>query len=118
MKKIRFILSIIVCKSLIFIGKLFGKKGSSAPGHIAMRIYPALLKELSKKIKSGIICTLGTNGKTTTNNMTDMLLKSIGKKTVCNNVGANMLYGIVTVFASSATLWGDLKADYAVLEID
>ena len=38
-----------------------------------------------EKVKNKIICTLGTNGKTTTNNMTDMLIKSVGKKTVCNN---------------------------------
>jgi len=118
MKKVRFIFSIIICKLLILLGKLFGKKGSSAPGNIAMRIYPELLKNLSKQIESKIICTLGTNGKTTTNNMTDMLIKSLGKKTVCNNVGANMLYGIVTAFASGATIMGKLKAQYAVLEID
>ena len=118
MKKIRFVLSIIVCKSLIFLGKLLGKKGSSAPGNIAMRIYPNILKDLSEKIKNGIICTLGTNGKTTTNNMIDMLIQSAGKKTVCNNVGANMLYGVVTAFAKSANILGNLKAQYAVLEID
>lgn len=116
--KLKLILSIAVCKILIFAGKLFGKKGSSAPGQIAMKICPDMLKILSPKVHNGIICTLGTNGKTTTNNMINEVIKSTGAKTVCNSIGANMLYGVVTSFAQSATLWGTLNADWAVLEID
>ena len=118
MKKVKLILSIIVCKLLIFIGKLTGKKGSSLPGQIASKICPDMLTQLSKQIKGSIICTLGTNGKTTTNNMIDLLIQSGGYETVCNNVGANMLYGVVTAFASSASIFGKIKAQHAVIEID
>ena len=118
MEKLKFILSIIVCKILIFAGKLAGKKGSSTPGNIALKICPSVLKKLSVQIKGGIICTLGTNGKTTTNNMTDLLIRSSGKTTVCNNVGANMLFGVVTAFAAASTAFGKITAEYAVIEID
>lgn len=118
MSGFRFILSIMVCKLLIFIGKAVGKKGSSAPGQIALKICPDILKRLSKEPEKGIICTLGTNGKTTTNNMIDLLIRSSGEKTVCNNVGANMLYGVVTAFASAATLGGKINCAYGVIEID
>lgn len=118
MEKIKFILSIITCKIFIFLGKLAGKKGSSAPGDIALKICPSVLKRLAKQIDGKIICTIGTNGKTTTNNMTDLLIRSGGAKTVCNNIGANMLYGVVTAFIASASLSGRLKAEYAVIEID
>ena len=111
-------LAVIVCKLLIIAGKIFGKEGSSAPGQIAMKICPDILKLISPKIHKGIICTLGTNGKTTTNNMINTIIESTGAKTVCNKVGANMLFGVVTAFAQKASILGNLNADWAVIEID
>ena len=66
MKKIRFVLSVWVCKILIYLGKLMGKKGSATPGAIAYKICPDVLRILSVKISKGIIAVCGTNGKTTT----------------------------------------------------
>lgn len=114
----RFILSLWVCKILIFLGKLTGKKGSSTPGKFALKICPDMLRILSKKVIFQTVCVLGTNGKTTTNNMIDMIIKYSGYKTVCNTVGANMLEGVATAFANSANILGSLNADYAVIEID
>ncbi len=111
-------LAIIVCKLLVLAGKILGKKGSSAPGQFAMKICPDILKILSPKVHKGIICTLGTNGKTTTNNMINTVIESTGAKTVCNKIGANMLYGVVTAFAQKANLLGKINADWAVIEID
>lgn len=116
--KLKLIFSIIICKALVFLGKLSGKKGSSTPGQIAMKICPDILKILSAKVHKGIICTLGTNGKTTTNNMINDVIRSTGAKTVCNSVGANMLYGVVTAFVNGASVFGKLNADWAVIEID
>ena len=69
MRKIRNIIAVIVCKILIFVSKLLGKKGSSGPGSIAMKISPTILKDLSSQLKGPIIMVCGTNGKTTTNNL-------------------------------------------------
>ena len=118
MKRLRLALAVIVCKLLIVVGKLMGTKSSSAPGRFALKICPDALRMLSPKIKEKIICVLGTNGKTTTNNMINTLITQTGCTTVCNNVGANMFDGVATAFISSANLLGSLKADYAVLEID
>ncbi|MCK9478416.1 MAG: MurT ligase domain-containing protein [Firmicutes bacterium] len=112
------ITAVLVAKILIFIGRVFGKKGSSTPGHFALMIYPNLLKELAHDIKGGIIVVCGTNGKTTTNNLARSMLSFGGEKVVCNEVGANMLYGVVTAFAQSARLSGRLNADHACIEID
>lgn len=111
-------LAIFSAKSAIILGKLLGKKGSSAPGSLAMKIYPDILKELSTDIKEKIICVCGTNGKTTSTNLIFSLLTNAGKKVVCNNVGANMLPGIACAFIKDAGLTGKLNADYAVLECD
>ncbi len=118
MKRLRLIIAIAVCKALVLLGRLAGKKGSSKPGEIALKICPEILTLLSKQVKGQIIAVCGTNGKTTTNNMIYSYLKASGKKVVCNNVGANMIYGVCCAFAKDATLAGKLDADFACLEID
>lgn len=99
-------------------GRMIGRKSSSAPGTLALKICPDLIKRLSAGIKCGVIVTCGTNGKTTTNNLLNTALIKCGYTTVCNNLGANMLSGIATAFAQSCTLGGKLSADWAVLEVD
>ena len=116
--KMKYILSVWICKILIVAGKLAGKKSSSKPGEIAMKVCPDVLKILSKKVKKDIIAVCGTNGKTTTNNIIDKILTDKGYKVVCNNVGANMLPGIVTAFIEKTNIFGKLDCDYATLEMD
>lgn len=118
MKKLRFLLSLWVCKALILIGKLAGKKGSATPGAYAYKICPDVLKILSKKVTGGIIAVCGTNGKTTTNNLIDKILTNKGYNVVCNNIGANMLSGVITAFIEKTSVFGNLKCDYATLEMD
>ncbi len=118
MSALRNFLAITACKILIKAGKLAGKKGSSAPGSIALKISPQILKHLAKQIKKEIIVVCGTNGKTTTNNLIYSLFTDRGYKVVCNNVGANMLPGVACSFISQATLGANLDADYAAIECD
>ena len=118
MKQVRLIASILVCKLLIFCGRLMRKRSSSAPGKYALKLCPDAVKILSKKVKYETICVLGTNGKTTTNNMIHTMISSKGFSSVSNLVGANMLDGVATAYLSKASLFGNLKADYALLEID
>ena len=118
MISIRKSISIIPAKAFILISKMLGKKGSSAPGKIALKIYPDILKVLAKQIHHEIIAVCGTNGKTTTNNILYSLLTQSGNKVVCNNLGANMLAGVTTAFISKSSIFGNLDADYACIEID
>ena len=118
MKRLRLSLSILICKTLILIGKLLGKKGSSAPGKFALKICPEAMRMLSQNVSYEIICVLGTNGKTTTNNMIASLLENNKFRVICNRVGANMFDGVATAFISATNLFGTKKVDYAVLEID
>lgn len=112
------IIAIWVCKLLIVLGRLMGKKGSSTPGKLALKIYKNLLLDLSKQIKKEIVAVCGTNGKTTTNNLLYEILNKNGFKVVCNRVGANMLEGVTTAFVSHCNLLGKIDADYAVIEMD
>ena len=45
-------------------------------------------------------------------------LEAEGYKVVCNHTGSNMLNGVAAAFALAAGLSGNLKADYACIEID
>lgn len=118
MKKIRIMLATAVCKLLIAVGRMAGKKGSYTPGVIAMKIYPDILRHLSSQVKHDIIFVCGTNGKTTTNNLICSLLEKSGRRVVCNKVGANMLAGVTCAFAEKASVTGKLNADYAAIECD
>lgn len=109
----RKLLAIWTAKLLIIVGKLVGKKGSSTPGAVALKICPSLLKDLSSQVEK-IIVTCGTNGKTTTNNLIADALGSC----VCNRVGANMVPGVACAFVASSSIFGKIKKKYAVIEID
>ncbi len=115
---IRLILAVWACKLGILGSRLLGKKGTSMPGHLAMRICPNILTLLSGQVKEDIIVVCGTNGKTTTNNLLSAFVSSAGKKVVCNTVGANMIWGVCCAFAEKANLLGRLDADFACLEVD
>ncbi len=114
----RKILAIWAAKLSAVAGLILGKKSSSTPGAIALKICPDLIKILKKNIKHQVIVTCGTNGKTTTNNLLYSALTKCGYRVVCNKLGANMLTGIATSFALECDIFGRLKADYACLEVD
>lgn len=114
----RRIIAIWAGKLLTFAGKLAGKKSSSSPGAIALKICPSLISDINKRVSRKVIVTCGTNGKTTTNNLMCSALEAKGYKVLCNRLGANMTSGIATAYLQMADVFGRLQADYACLEID
>ncbi|MBQ8301380.1 MAG: DUF1727 domain-containing protein [Clostridia bacterium] len=114
----RKLLALWLGKALIIVGKILRKKTSSVPGHYALKICPDFVKEMHKCVSKGIIITCGTNGKTTTNNLTASALEAKGYKVVCNKLGANMLSGVATALLKDMNIFGKLNADYACLEVD
>ena len=95
----RLLLAIWAAKLSAVLGKIIGKKSTSTPGSIALRICPDIIKKLKTKVKNEVIVTCGTNGKTTTNNIVASALSEKNKKVVCNRLGANMLSGVAAAFA-------------------
>ncbi len=114
----RKLLAIWAVKILSIVGKLIGRKSSNAPGVVALKICPDIIRKCSKDIKKGTIVVSGTNGKTTTNNMIYAELKSLGFQVICNKLGANMIGGIATTLCQEANILGRIHADYACFEID
>ena len=114
----KYTFTVLVCKIFIFALKLIGKKATSAPGKLAFRLYPDILRCFQNKVKKEIIAVMGTNGKTTTNNLLADALEKEGYKVVCNRLGANMDEGAVVAFIEKCNLFGGIDVDYACLEMD
>ena len=110
--------AIWIGKILSFAGKLAGKKATSSPGAIALKICPTLISDMNNRVRKKVIVTCGTNGKTTTNNVLCSVLEKKGYKVLCNRIGANMLTGVATAYIESSDIFGRVDADYACLEID
>ncbi len=87
------------------------KNGRNTPGKIALYVDPDLIGHLSSKVKHSV-CVVGTNGKTTVNNLIADVLEAAGKTVVCNRDGANLDSGVAT-----ALLQGK-PADWGVFESD
>jgi UDP-N-acetylmuramyl tripeptide synthase len=115
--KFRFYLSILAGKIAIKLTNLFHFGGTSFPGKFALSIYPNLLKDLSKNLKSTIFIT-GTNGKTTTSRIISSILTEAGITYVHNRAGANLPRGIATSLIKESSLTGNLERDVGIFEID
>jgi len=99
---------------IIFLGlRLLGKQGTALPGKIALKLYPNILKEMGKKCEKILIIS-GTNGKTTTNNLINHILKGKYDNVVSNLKGANMIQGVVTSFIVN----DKNRYDWGVFEVD
>jgi UDP-N-acetylmuramyl tripeptide synthase len=112
------LIAIWLGKLLTVAGKIMGKKSSSGPGAIALKLCPAIVDDINKIVKNKVIITCGTNGKTTTNNIMCSALEAKGYTVLCNGIGANMLSGVATAYVQEADWLGRIKADYACFEVD
>jgi len=98
--------------------KLFPQFGGrAAPGLIALKIDPRLVKNLSAQIPIHIMIS-GTNGKTTTTKMVYQILKKEKFKIIINKAGSNLSRGLASSLIRESGLLGKLKHKIAVWEID
>ncbi|MEW5762379.1 MAG: Mur ligase family protein [Bacillota bacterium] len=116
--KLRLCAAILAGKIAAGLARLCGRRGSSLPGVVALRLYPGVLRALVKQVRLGVIVVTGTNGKTTTSNMIAEMLAAAGFRIVNNREGANLITGVTAAFVRAARLVGKITCDYAVLEVD
>jgi len=110
--KLKKIIALITANILIKFLRLIGRGGTSLPGKLSLKIYPNILKEISKDITTIIIT--GTNGKTTTSRIISEMLKNSDIKFFENKSGANLISGITTTFIENY----NSNKNYAVIECD
>ena len=96
--------------------KVLGGNGKNMPGKLALYVDPKLIEHLSYKVRRSLV-VVGTNGKTTVNNLIADVLEAQGFTTVCNRDGANLDSGISTALLQ-ASYTREKPADWGVFESD
>ena len=115
----KFILTLWIAKFVAFVVNIIDKKrGSNYAGSIAVKLMPNFVSCFKGIDYDNVIFISGTNGKSTTTNLTYHVLKSAGKKVACNVEGANMMPGVATTLIKNSTLGGKFNKELLVLEID
>jgi len=113
--KIRTYLALVAGKITSLALKILGRKIPYYPGYIALRVDSKFLKNIKKP--DLIIGVTGTNGKTTTTSILTEIFKNKGFRVLTNN-GFNIETGFAAAFIKKTSIFGKLKADVAILEID
>lgn len=111
-------LSIIVCKLVTKICKLFGKNGSVYPGNI---VYSLLRqKNILDKIKYPklVIAVTGSSGKGSTTEIINHILTDAGYDVCYNQNGSNGILAAMTLILNNCSLSGKFKHDVLLLECD
>ena len=88
------------------------RPAANLPGKIALAIDPDLFDELRGKCTQGSVITVGTNGKTSTNNLLADAFEAAGRTIICNRTGANLAAGITSALLQQpAAQWGVFECD-------
>ena len=116
MMKFRFYLALLIAKLSIPALKITGHNATDFPGALALKICPEFLRYVAKPEK--IIAVTGTNGKTSTANLTIDMLKEFGVETLNNKRGSNINSGISSALLNGVNLFNKEKYHTAVLEMD
>lgn len=116
MKNLRYFFALFLAKLSKPILKITGHNGTDFPGALALKICPNFLQYIPKP--NLIIGVTGTNGKTTCSNLLRDALNKLGNNVLNNSEGSNTVTGISTSFINNISIFGLLKHDTAVLELD
>lgn len=109
------IIAIIVGKTLLLFGKILNR-GSSLPGKVALAIDKNILHKL--KYPKMRIAVTGSSGKGSTSSLIASTLRDNGYTVAFNDAGSNLAWGITTSFIKNCNIFGKVKTDYLVIEID
>ncbi len=111
--------SILFAKFINFWIKTFKVgNGSTWPGHLVLKFYPDILKDLKLRPQKGLIFISGTNGKTTTTKMIVHTLKDCGVNVTSNESGANLLNGVLSALLINYPLKTSYSDYFGVVEVD
>ena len=114
--KLKTRLAVIICKASGALLRKMGRGGTNLPGKLALKIDKNILGELSRGVKVTVVT--GTNGKTTTSRMIEQAFADAGLRYFSNKSGANLLTGIIAVFAQHCTISGKCNYTHALIECD
>lgn len=115
----KFIIALWFGKLINFLINIIDKtRGSNFSGEKALRLDPQMVAHFKGIDFSKVLFITGTNGKSTSNNLINHILKANGKTVISNLEGANLLAGVATALLKASGLTGRVKADYFIFETD
>ncbi len=112
----RYHITLLLAKTISFLMRLCGRRATHLPGSIAIRLCPDFLKHVGRP--KTIIAVTGTNGKTTVCNLLIDALKENGYDLMSNSFGSNINAGVASALLHNCTIFGRVKKQLAVLEVD
>jgi lipid II isoglutaminyl synthase (glutamine-hydrolysing) len=113
------LISILIGKSIIFLSSSLNLgRGSTWPGHIALKLNPNFSREILEKSSAKKIVIAGTNGKTTTGKLINTIFSENGRKILRNSAGANLSNGLASTLIRGSSILGKFSHDYLVFESD
>src|SRR5207245_4161345 len=92
--------------------------GTTLPGDVSRWVDPRILTTLTRSLDQGAVVVTGTNGKTTTAALLRHILEAQGRRTVANQAGANLIFGVTAALVNRASWSGGLDANVGLFEID
>lgn len=113
-------LSVLIGKFVITLIRIVLKRNASTwPGHIALSSNKNFIRQiLNKNPHLKIVLIAGTNGKTTTTKAFSHILEKDGVSYITNASGANLLNGLASTLIKHASLFGKIKQDALLFEVD
>lgn len=88
------------------------RPAANLPGKIALKIDPMLLDDLRDKCCTGSVIVVGTNGKTSTNNLVADAFEAANRSIICNRTGANLAAGVASALLQQPRAqWGVFECD-------
>ncbi len=111
----RFIV-ILACKLANKLSKLTGHEGSVIGGNVARKLDKKILKKI--RLPKYVIGITGSSGKSSSTELTYNILTKNGYKVVYNKEGSNTINGITSLLLNNSSLFGKLKADVLLMELD
>lgn len=116
MKKTAAILAAKLVKSASRIKKT---AATAAPGYLAERIDPGLLKKLGDiNFPDGVVLVTGTNGKTTTTKVLADVLDNADISVINNRAGSNLSRGVISSILTESNVRGFARARVGLFEVD
>ncbi len=114
-----FYLSLWLSKLVNFVARVLNLgAGYTWPGHVGLSLFPNILSFHKMIFPMGVVLVSGTNGKTTTSKLNTHLLEESGYMVTHNRTGANLLNGIVSTILLDMNLFGKIRSDIGVFEVD
>lgn len=105
-------------KIIMNLTRVLGRGGTTLPGRIALMVAPQISARLSSQLREGSLIITGTNGKTTTTALINNILRETGYQSTHNQSGSNLSWGVASTLIESASWFGKLHEECAVIEVD